>query len=514
MSAGRKEKTGSPAPPEARPPENDGLLTSDDLFGDLVDGPLPPSAGGGATRTSPIRVHVNDPISPAPFAVPGDEPAAPGSDAEVENAFNRLGTDPKPVVFRPALPVYDDEEARLPPAALSTGAKLMVTDPKIPLGPGLDLASVAEGAIGERPRDSAVAATPSSAPARETSWRDDRFGPYQLIDRVAIGGMAEVFKAKRAGVEGFEKIVAVKRILPHLSENKEFLDMFVDEAKMVAGLAHPNIVQIFDLGRIEKSYYIAMEYIHGRDLRTIMRRARDKGLRMPLDLSLRVVGQVCAALEYAHRKKDERGQPMQIVHRDVSPQNILISFEGDVKLVDFGIAKAATKASNTDRGALRGKLLYMSPEQAWGRPIDRRSDVFSLGIVLYEMLTETKPFVGAGTEVSILELVRQCLITPAREINPRVPEPLDRVIMKALAREPDERYQDAGQMQRGLERFLRERPPVSARDLARFLELLFDRSEREEGAGAGGASPEGASREHTPDPMSLDSLLERFGIDE
>ena len=513
MSAGQKEKSGSPAPPEARPPESDRLLTSDDLFGELVDGPLPASSAGGAVRTSPIRVQVSDPVSPAPFAVLGDEPAA-GTDAEVESAFNRLGTEPRSVVFRPAGPVFDDEEARLPPAALNTGAKLLVTDPKLPLGPGLDLASVAESAIVEKPSAAAAAPSPSASPAREASWRDDHFGPYQLIDRVAVGGMAEVFKAKRAGVEGFEKIVALKRILPHLSENKEFLDMFVDEAKMVVGLAHPNIVQIFDLGRIEKSYYIAMEYIHGRDLRTIMRRARDKGLRMPLDLSLRVVGQVCAALEYAHRKKDERGQPMQIVHRDVSPQNILISFEGEVKLVDFGIAKAATKASNTDRGALRGKLLYMSPEQAWGRPIDRRSDVFSLGIVLYEMLTETKPFVGAGTEVSILELVRQCVITAAREINPRVPEPLDRLIMKALEREPDERYQDAGQMQRSLERFLRERPPVSARDLARFLELLFDRSEREDDAGERGAAPEGVPREHTPDPMSLDSLLERFGIDE
>jgi serine/threonine protein kinase len=326
--------------------------------------------------------------------------------------------------------------------------------------------------------------------------------------------MAEVFKAKRAGVEGFEKTVALKRILPHLSENKEFLDMFVDEAKMVAGLAHPNIVQIFDLGRIEKTYYIAMEYVHGRDLRTTMKRAREKGLRMPLDLSLRVVSQVCAALEYAHRKKDDRGRPMEIVHRDVSPQNILISFEGDVKLVDFGIAKAATKAATTDRGALRGKLLYMSPEQAWGRPIDRRSDVFSLGIVLYEMVTETKPFIGAGTELTILELVRQCVITPAREVNPRVPEALDRVIMKALAREPDERYQDAGLMQRGLERFLRERPPVTARDLARFQELLFDRDEREE---AGGEERRGEKRgalDHAPDPMSLDSLLKRFGIDE
>jgi serine/threonine protein kinase len=512
MSGGGKDNARSPVPPAEPPAESDGLLTSDDLFGELVDGPLPAAKAGGAVRTSPIRVQVSDPVSPQPFAVPGDTPPAIGTDDEVEDAFGRLGSEPREVVFRPAAPVFDDEEARLPPGAHNTAAKMRVTDPKIPVGPGLDLASVAESAIEEQPAQSAPPAV-ASAPVREPSWRDDRFGPYQLIDRVAIGGMAEVFKAKRTGVEGFEKVVALKRILPHLSENKEFLDMFVDEAKMVAGLAHPNIVQIFDLGRIEKSYYIAMEYVHGRDLRTIMRRAREKGLRMPLDLSLRVVGQVCAALEYAHRKKDERGQPMQIVHRDVSPQNILISFEGEVKLVDFGIAKAATKASNTDRGALRGKLLYMSPEQAWGRPIDRRSDVFSLGIVLYEMVTETKPFVGAGNEVSILELVRQCVITPAREINPRVPEALDRVIMKALAREPGERYQDAGQMQRGLERFLRDRPPVSARDLARFLELLFDRDEREDAASDRTPGHEPGGRDHTPDPMSLDSLLERFGID-
>ena len=443
-------------------------------------------------------------------------PAAPpeeAQDEEVDEAFSRLGGLVAESIFRPAGPVLDDEEARLPPSALKTGAKLSITDPRIVLGPGLDLASVAESAIEEKAREpEPPPPKPAAAPPRESSWRDDRFGPYQLLDRVAIGGMAEVFKAKRTGVEGFEKIVALKRILPHLSDNKEFLDMFVDEAKMVAGLAHPSIVQIFDLGRIEKSYYIAMEYVHGHDLRTIMRRAREKGLRMPLDLSLRVVSQVCAALEYAHRKKDERGRPMEIVHRDVSPQNILISFEGEVKLVDFGIAKAATKASNTDRGALRGKLLYMSPEQAWGRAIDRRSDVFSLGIVLYEMVTETKPFIGAGTEMTILELVRQCVITPAREINPRVPEALDRVIMKALAREPGERYQDAGQMQRGLERFLRERPPVTARDLARFLELIFDRAEREGGEDRRGGTDAGA--DPTPDPMSLDSLLKRFGIDE
>ncbi len=512
-------KTDPVAPPGRGDEPKDDLVSAEDLFAGLVDAPLPPQPNRGA-RKAPIRIQVSDPAAPSPFApVPeedrgpaGGEEEVPPDDGSVDGAFvsGLVGES----IFRPAGPVMDDEEARLPPAAVRTGAKLSITDPRLPVGtPGLDLASLAESAIEEKSREPEAPEKPTAPPAPPPSWRDDRFGPYELLDRVAIGGMAEVFKAKKTGVEGFEKVVALKRILPHLSDNKEFLDMFVDEAKMVAGLTHPNIVQIYELNRIDKSYYIAMEYVHGRDLRTIMRRAREKGLRMPLDLSLRVVSQVCAALEYAHRKKDDRGRPMDIVHRDVSPQNILISFEGDVKLVDFGIAKAATKASNTDRGALRGKLLYMSPEQAWGRTIDRRSDVFSLGIVLYEMVTETKPFIGAGTELTILELVRQCVITPAREVNPRVPEALDRVIMKALARDPNERFQDAGQMQRGLERFLRERPPVTARDLARFLELLFDRSEREEGGDDRRAGPDGAG-DQPPDPMSLDSLLKRFGIDE
>ncbi|MGE5126065.1 MAG: serine/threonine-protein kinase [Betaproteobacteria bacterium] len=348
-------------------------------------------------------------------------------------------------------------------------------------GDGLDLASIAEMGLASFHEDlDAAAGAPS--PSSELPPRGAEFGPYQLLERVAVGGMAEVFKAKRTGVQGFEKVVAVKRILPHLSENEDFVEMFVHEAKVVAGLTHPNIVQIFDLGRIGRSYYIAMEYVHGRDLRTVGVRAREKGLRLPLDLSLRVVSQVCAALEYAHRKKDERGRPMEIVHRDVSPPNILISFEGDVKLVDFGIAKAATKAARpNDSGVLRGKLLYMSPEQAWGRPIDGRSDVFSLGLVLYELVTGTKAFVGAGSERATVELVRQCVVTPPREVNPRVPEALDRVVMKALAREPDERYPDAGQMQRGLELILGDRPPMTARDLARFMELLFDRAHPEPG---------------------------------
>jgi serine/threonine protein kinase len=361
------------------------------------------------------------------------------------------------------------------------------------------------------------------------------YGPYRLVRKIAVGGMAEVFKAKRSGVEGFEKVVAVKRILPHLSDNKEFVEMFIDEAKMVAGLTHPNIVQISDLGKLEKSYYIAMEYVHGRDLRTILRRAKDRGLRLPLDLTVLIVSKVCSALEFAHRKKDERGRPMLIVHRDISPQNILISFEGEVKLTDFGIAKAATKARITDAGALRGKLLYMSPEQAWGKPMDRRSDVFSLGIVFYEMVTDQKPFLGSS-EMSILEMVRECRVAPPSDVNPRIPERLEKVVMTALERDPDHRYQDAAEMYRDLDRVLHERQPPTANELTRFMELLFDEEERVEALppGTGDAADEAAQEvefEHPPDvasaepptstttdsgaikdPLSIQKLLKRFGI--
>jgi len=240
------------------------------------------------------------------------------------------------------------------------------------------------------------------------------------------------------------------------------------------------------------------------------------------------VSKVCAALEYAHRKKDDKGQPMLIVHRDISPQNILISFEGDVKLTDFGIAKAASKASTTDKGALRGKLLYMSPEQAWGKPMDKRSDVFSLGIVFYEMLTEQKPFLGTS-ETSILETVRECRVPPPTTINDKIPEKLEKVVMKALERDPEVRYQDAGEMLRDLERVLHEWQPATATGLVRFLEILFDEHERgdvvadaddahgharidelQEQVPEAPAEPPPAAP--TKDPMSIQKLLKRFGI--
>jgi serine/threonine protein kinase len=527
----------------------DDLVTAEDLFGDLVDAPHPPRERP-SSRPGPIRVRVEDgALTPLPGQGLGGQLAP-----EVEALLDRLepvggrisepvggNTPAEPLVPKPTpaaeeaefAPLDHDEDVldaeRLPPPTSRTGTRFHVAPTRSSEGGDIDLAALAEEAI-------------ATEPVRERrergNWRDDVFGPYQLLDRIAVGGMAEVFKAKRTGAAGFEKTLAVKRILPHLSDNQEFVNMFVDEAKMVAGLSHPNIVQIFDLGQIEDSFFIAMEYVHGRDLRTILKRAKEKELRLPLDLALRIASGLSAALEFAHRKKDERGRPMEIVHRDVSPQNILISFEGDVKLADFGIAKAATKASGTDRGALRGKLLYMSPEQAWGKSLDHRSDLFSLGLVLYEMVTEEKPFLldHDGSEMTILEKVRRCELVPPRSRNPRIPESLDRVVMKALQKDPEERFQDAVEMNRALERVMRERQPPSASELKRFMELLFDRDEREEaipddlfpgtparparvlqesGLDEGhGAVPEKTPASDTrPDAeLSVDALLRRFGI--
>jgi serine/threonine protein kinase len=510
-----------PLPPPLGPTvASDAAAAPADAAADLPPEPPPPTPEPGAEG------------APGPADAADDEvvesvlpPGADNGEPDLQPPLEAPSRPPKaPRARRKQRPGFSPEEAlrdlqNLRPPFLP---------PKPAPGP-IDLASVVEQALG--------AAAGGKGRTVAEPIADRIYGPYRLLQKIAVGGMAEVFKAKRTGVEGFEKVVAVKRILPHLSDNKEFVDMFIDEAKMVAGLTHPNIVQISDLGKIDRSYYIAMEYVHGRDLRSILRRAKERGLRLPLDLTVLIVSRVCSALEFAHRKKDERGRPMLIVHRDISPQNILISFEGEVKLTDFGIAKAATKARITDAGALRGKLLYMSPEQAWGKPMDRRSDLFSLGIVFYEMITDQKPFLGSS-EMSILEMVRECRIAPPSDVNPRIPERLEKVVMTALDREPDHRYQDASQMYRDLDRVLHERQPPTAVELSRFLELLFDEDERsdarpeeqgepspsrapgmasEEGGAAareaeGPAAVEGPDPGGIKDPLSIQKLLKRFGI--
>jgi serine/threonine protein kinase len=299
------------------------------------------------------------------------------------------------------------------------------------------------------------------------------FGKYYLIERVNVGGMAEVFKAKVMGVEGFERIVALKRILPHIAEDEEFITMFIDEAKIAVQLQHANIAQIFDLGKVDEAYFIALEYVHGRDMRGIYDDLHRRRQLMPTPQICFVIMQVCEGLDYAHNKRDQQGRALNLVHRDVSPQNILVGFEGEVKLIDFGIAKAAGKASKTQAGILKGKFGYMSPEQVRGLAIDRRSDIFALGIILYEMLTGERLFVGES-DFSTLEKVRNVEIIPPSSINSQIPEQLERIVLKALAKDVEDRYQNALDLHDDLQAFLYTTGKFSSRkDLSAWMKRCF-----------------------------------------
>ena len=298
------------------------------------------------------------------------------------------------------------------------------------------------------------------------------FGQYVIEEHIATGGMADVYKARMMGMEGFQKTVAIKRILGNLTDSDDFVRMFIDEAKLAAQLNHNNIIHIYDLGKVDRSHYIAMEYIEGHDLRSILELCRQRDVRMPIELALYVTNLLASALDYAHKKHDFEDRALGLVHRDVSPQNVLISFDGDIKLCDFGIAKAASKASHTRSGALKGKLQYMSPEQAWGKDIDHRSDIFSLGLVLYEMLTNEKVFSGTS-ELSVLEQVRDPIITAPSMKNADVDSEVDRIIFLALNADRDERYQSAEDFQRDLEKVMRNKSwSVDRSHLVGFLESL------------------------------------------
>ena len=279
------------------------------------------------------------------------------------------------------------------------------------------------------------------------------FGKYQLLERVNIGGMAEIFKSKAFGIEGFERIIAIKRILPNMAEDDEFIKMFVDEARIAVQLTHPNIVQIYELGKFENQYYIAMAYVSGKDLRQILDRFRKRKETIPLPAAALIAAKICEGLDYAHRKTDPSGRPLNLIHRDVSPQNILVSYEGTVQITDFGIAKAEDRASKTQAGVLKGKFGYMSPEQVRGLETDNRSDVFAVGILLYEMLTGKRLFIGQS-DFSTLEKVRNGEVPPPREHNPDLPEELERIMLKALARDRDERYRWASDLHEELQQFL------------------------------------------------------------
>jgi serine/threonine-protein kinase len=297
---------------------------------------------------------------------------------------------------------------------------------------------------------------------------------YQLIRKLAAGGMAEVFLARTEGPRGFSKTLVLKRILPHLAGDDQFVEMFLSEARLVAQINHPNVVQIFDFGEFEGAYYIAMEYIDGPNLRTLMRRAHSVGLELEPALCARMVASACEGLAYAHELVDpQTQQPLGLVHRDVSPDNILIARNGTVKVVDFGIAKSIGQQHRTKAGTIKGKLPYMPPEQMRGRPLDRRADVFALGVVLYELLTFKRPF-GFGTEVQLMEAVIQKPMTPLKDHRPDVPEAIERIIARCLAKDREGRYPSCRHLRADLERFiLSAGEPVGAEELAGMVARLL-----------------------------------------
>ncbi len=299
------------------------------------------------------------------------------------------------------------------------------------------------------------------------------FGKYLLLERVNVGGMAEIFIAKAFGVEGFERILAIKKILPTMAEDEEFITMFIDEARISVQLSHANIVHIHELGRHNDAFFIAMEYVAGKDLRAVIERFRRRKELMPTAMAAFVASKMCEGLDYAHRKKDAQGEALRIIHRDVSPQNILLSYDGEVKLIDFGIAKAANRSQKTQAGILKGKFGYMSPEQVRGLPIDHRSDIFAVGVVMYEMLTGEKLFVGES-DFSTLEKVRNADVPVPTKFNPDLPAELEKVLLKALARDADERYQWASELHEDLMRFLFSGDAIySAKNLGAFTREAF-----------------------------------------
>jgi serine/threonine protein kinase len=311
-------------------------------------------------------------------------------------------------------------------------------------------------------------------PPADAEGPGERFGDYVLIDRIAQGGMAELFLAKRRGVEGFEKIVAIKRILPELSWNREFVSMFINEAKIAARLSHPNIVQIFDFGKIDNYYFIAMEYVHGENLRALLQRSVQKGIPLSPELAAFIVARACAGLDHAHRKIDESGRPLRIVHRDVSPQNVLVSYDGDVKVVDFGIAKAVAENPEVTRGVLKGKLAYLSPEQVHGGSLDARSDIFAIGLVLYELLAGKKLFAQSDPAEVLDSIVHIDAETVVRSLS-RSDRTLREVLRRSLAIDPENRFRSAGEMQMALEEYLRQRgDPGGTMQLTNLMRLLFD----------------------------------------
>ncbi len=469
----------APAGPPARPAQDPSVQRRlEQTLSGLMPAPKKPVAAPFPAANEPLkpappertaRVNVEQALGAltqsAASGGSGSRASDPAARASVDKLLHDTlsGLMPSPKAARPVSREVSGETLRLktPPA-----------EPPAPRAPSSP-AMAAPVAVPPPPAPvPAAAARPAGAP--RASSPPGQFGRYQLLEKIGSGGMAEVFKARMRGEEGFEKIVAIKRIVPHMAANDAFITMFVDEAKLAAQLNHNNITHIYDLGKVDAWHYIAMEYVEGRDLRSLLKLGKERDYPLPPELALFIAAKIANALDYAHRRPAADGTELNLVHRDVSPQNILISYEGDIKLCDFGIAKAASKVSTTISGALKGKLQYMSPEQAWGKRVDRRSDVFSLGAVLYEMLTGAPLFEG-DTDMSILERVREGEVEPPSVRGVEVSKRVDQIVLKALAKNPQDRYQNASEMEKDLHAVLYAfQPSPGPADVAIYLHRLLE----------------------------------------
>lgn len=341
-----------------------------------------------------------------------------------------------------------------------------------------EMDSVPERASAAKPTTSP---NPSSLPRKVSNGtspngeiRDLRsFGRYELLMELGSGGMATLYLARIQGPKDFEKLLAIKKIHDHLASEQEFLDMFLDEARIAAKIDHPNVATIFDLGNVGRGYYIAMEYVHGQTLGDILLHTFHDPRRFPWTHAARIVADTASGLHAAHTLTNSQGKPLNVVHRDISPHNILISYEGHVKVVDFGIAFAAEKLCQTEVGVVKGKSSYMSPEQTEGGYVDHRSDIFSLGIVLFESVTLSRLFSGASDAATLLA-VREAHIPSPRSRNPEIPEELEAIIYKALARDPAHRFQSVQEMADRINRLLQTTScPVGALQLKELMTDLF-----------------------------------------
>ncbi|MFC1655155.1 serine/threonine protein kinase, partial [Myxococcota bacterium] len=301
----------------------------------------------------------------------------------------------------------------------------------------------------------------------------DKFGDFVIVKHLSTGGMAEVYLARMSGVGGFTKPVALKLILPHLAADNMFIKMFLDEARLAVSLSHDHIAQILDLGELEDRYYIAMEFAHGRDLQQITNRTRKSGRLLPLPYAAKIISQIAEGLYYAHTKTSDQGESLGIVHRDVSPHNVILTFDGTAKLIDFGVAKARMTFEEEEEGVLKGKFSYMSPEQIRGMPVDPRSDIFALGIVLWEICTGAKLY-RESSELLTMEAILRKPVPKPREMRGDMPPDLEAIILKALAKRAVDRFQSGQEMHAALEGYLgRSGWAVGSPHLSEFMKKLF-----------------------------------------